>query len=159
MKPVLHLSQNTRTQQNEREIGHVFKQYRCREDPVRSTLMGRPNWSQIIKQAGFKQALLRVRSLARFTVPKEQGRRSCAGEMAAQFLYPGWSQELKVLWSIGIGRGLVGRSSGVRTHCLPAGVAMVIMKGRRGWSGKWAESPWSPWGGCPPAKQDHNEWN
>jgi hypothetical protein len=56
---------------------------------VRSTLMGRPNWSQIIKQAGFKQALLRACSQARFTVPKEQGRRSRTGEMAAQFLYPG----------------------------------------------------------------------
>jgi hypothetical protein len=32
--------------------------------------------------------------------------------MAARFLYPGGSQELKVLWGIGIGRGLVGRSSG-----------------------------------------------
>jgi hypothetical protein len=56
---------------------------------VRSTLMGRPNWSQITKQAGFKQALLRARSRARFTVRKQQGRRSRAGEMAAQFLHPG----------------------------------------------------------------------
>jgi hypothetical protein len=56
---------------------------------VRSTLMGRPNWSQIAKQAGFKQALLRARSRARFTVRKQQGRRSRAGEMAAQFLHPG----------------------------------------------------------------------
>jgi hypothetical protein len=31
-------------------------------------------------------------------------------------------EELGVIW--------------VRTHCLPAGVAMVIMKGRRGRSGK-----------------------
>jgi hypothetical protein len=53
---------------------------------VRSTWMGRPNWSQIIKQIGLKQALLRARSRARFTVPKEQGRRSHAREMAAQFL-------------------------------------------------------------------------
>jgi hypothetical protein len=52
---------------------------------VRSTLVGRPNWSQIIKQAGFKQALLGACSRARFTVPKEQGWRSRAGEMAAQF--------------------------------------------------------------------------
>jgi hypothetical protein len=59
------------------------------EVSVRSTLMGRPNWSQITKQAGFKQALLRACSRARFTVPKEQGWRSRAGEMAAQFLYPG----------------------------------------------------------------------
>jgi hypothetical protein len=58
---------------------------------VRSTLMGRPNWSQIIKQAGFKQALLRACSRARLAIPKEQGRRSRTGEMATQFLYPGWS--------------------------------------------------------------------
>jgi hypothetical protein len=56
---------------------------------VRSMLMGRPNWSQITKQAGFKQALLRARSRARFIIPKKQGQRSHAGEMAAQFLYPG----------------------------------------------------------------------
>jgi hypothetical protein len=56
---------------------------------VRLTLMGRPNWSQITKQAGFKRALLRACSQARFTIPKEKVRRSSAGEMAAQFLYPG----------------------------------------------------------------------
>jgi hypothetical protein len=38
-------------------------------------------------QTGLKQALLRARSWARFTVPKEQGRRSRTGEMAAQFFY------------------------------------------------------------------------
>jgi hypothetical protein len=53
---------------------------------VSSTRMGRPNWSQIAKQTGFKQALLRACSQARFTVPKEQGQRSPAGEMTAQFL-------------------------------------------------------------------------
>jgi hypothetical protein len=53
---------------------------------VRLTQMGRPNWSQITNQAGFKQALLRVRSRARFTIPKEQGQRSRTREMVAQFL-------------------------------------------------------------------------
>jgi hypothetical protein len=38
--------------------------------------MGRPNQSQITKQAGFKQALLRMHSQVRFTIPKEQGWRS-----------------------------------------------------------------------------------
>jgi hypothetical protein len=68
----------------------IKKQNKTKQNKVvRLTLIGRPNWSQIIKQAGFKQALLRARSRARFTVPKEQGWRSHAGEMAAQFLYPG----------------------------------------------------------------------
>jgi hypothetical protein len=53
---------------------------------VRWTRMGRPNWSQIIKQISFKQALLRAHSPAKFTFPKEQGRRRQPGEMAAQFL-------------------------------------------------------------------------
>jgi hypothetical protein len=48
------------------------------QESVRSTQMGRPNRSQITKQAGFKQTLLRVCSLVRFTVPKEQGQRSHA---------------------------------------------------------------------------------
>jgi hypothetical protein len=50
---------------------------------VRSTWMGRPNWSQIIKQIGLKQALLRARSRARFTVPKSR-----AGEVAPEKWQP-----------------------------------------------------------------------
>jgi hypothetical protein len=54
---------------------------------VKSTRMERSNWSKIVMQTGLKQALLRAHSQARFTVPKEQGRRSRTGEMAAQFFY------------------------------------------------------------------------
>jgi hypothetical protein len=70
---------------------HLFfyLEFICMVLTVRSTLMGRPNWSQITKQAGFKQALLRACFWARFTIPKEQGGRSRTGDMAAQFLDPG----------------------------------------------------------------------
>jgi hypothetical protein len=53
---------------------------------VKSMRMERSNWSQIVMQTGLKQALLRVHSWARFTIPKEQGQRSRTREMAAQFL-------------------------------------------------------------------------
>jgi hypothetical protein len=44
-------------------LNYVFSYYKfALRITVRSTLMGRPNWSQIIKQAGFKQALLRALS-------------------------------------------------------------------------------------------------
>jgi hypothetical protein len=50
-------------------------------------VLGRCRWEgQIRVKWQSKQALLRACSRARFTVPKEQGQRSHAREMAAQFL-------------------------------------------------------------------------
>jgi hypothetical protein len=54
---------------------------------VRNQMLGQHRWKgQLRVEWQSKQALLRARSLARFTVPKEQGQRSRAWEMAAQFL-------------------------------------------------------------------------
>jgi hypothetical protein len=130
---------------------------KTKEGGVRSTRMGRPNRSQITKQIGLKQALLRARSRARFTVPKEQDQSSRTEKWQASF-YNLSEVEFRVLQNAGIGWGLVkeglrviwtyrigwnllptgkgcldnhrGRRKG-EGDCPPAGVAVATREGRR----------------------------